>query len=278
MRTKELLSRATITDLFTTVFVLVDDYLQEAQRQKRFSLPSKRNQKASYSEIMTIVIMGEILQQSNQGAWYLLVKQCYADLFPVLPDLSRFYRIQRNLERIYADFAMLLADHDGNYAIDSKPVAICHYLRHRRERGMSQAASGRGGVGKYVHGFKLHAVVTGQGSICRFAITPANGHDVTVARCLLDGRYDDFSSIVGDKGYQGLGIFTPPKRNSKQASVWGTFFAKLRRGIESVFSSLQRCRHLALQQLNTFWSVRASVCRKIAAHNLLIFLSASANV
>jgi len=275
MRTKELLSRETITDLFTAVYVIVDDYLQEAVRQKRFTLPSKRNQKASYSEIMTIVIMGEILQQNNQGTWYLLVKQSYAALFPVLPDVTRFYRIQRNLAAIYADFALLLAEHDGSYAIDSTPVAICHPLRRQRERSMTQASTGYGGVSKRVHGFKLHAVVSGRGSICRFALAPANEHDVTVARCLLDKRVDDFSAIVGDKGYQGLGIFTPPKRNAKQAQAWCSFFAKLRKRVESVFSSLKRCHHLALQQLNSFWSIRASVCRKIVAHNVLIFLSAT---
>jgi transposase len=273
MRTKELLSRETITDLFTAVFVMVDDYLQEAVKHKRFKLPCKSNQKGSYSEIMTIVIMGEILQQNNQGAWYMIVKQSYAELFPVLPDITRFYRIQRNLTRIYADFAMLLAEHDGNYAIDSTPVAICHPLRRQRARSITQATTGYGGVSKRVHGFKLHAIVSGRGAICRFALIPANEHDVTVARYLLDKRVDDLRALVGDKGYQGLGIFTPPKRNAKQAQAWCSFFATLRKRVESVFSSLKRCRHLALQQLNSFWSINASVCRKVAAHNLLIFLA-----
>ena len=278
MRTQELLSDITITDLFTTIFVLVDDYLQEAQRQHRFHLPTKGNQKGTYSEIMTIVLVGEILQQRNQGLWYLIAKQSYADLFPSLPDRTRFYRIQRNLERIYADFALLLALHDDTYVIDSTPIPICRGARRYRDRNMTEATTGRGGVDKYVHGFKLHAVVTGSGSLCRFAIVPANEHDVTVGRCLLAERYDDLSRIVGDKGYQGLGIFTPPKRNSKEVGFWCSFFSKLRKGIESVFSCLKRCRNLALQQLNSFWSIRASVCRKVAAHNLLIFLSASTDV
>ncbi len=51
--------------------ILVDDYLQAVQRLGHLSLPKKRNQKASYSELMTSVLVGEILQQKNQGLWYL---------------------------------------------------------------------------------------------------------------------------------------------------------------------------------------------------------------
>ena len=115
MRTKELLSKQTATDIFTAVYVLVDDYLQVAQQLGRFKLPRKHNQKASYAELLTIVLVGEVLQQKNQGLWYLLVKTDYRALFPVLPELSRFYRISRNFERIYADLALLIAEHDGVY-------------------------------------------------------------------------------------------------------------------------------------------------------------------
>lgn len=144
MRTKDLLSKQTVTDLFTVVYVLVDDYLQAAQQLGRFKLPRKSNQRASYAELLTIISVGEILQQKNQGLWYLVIKSEYKQLFPVLPELSRFYRIQRNFERIYADLALLLAEHDGTYLIDSQPVPICKGIRYTRERAMTEASSGRG--------------------------------------------------------------------------------------------------------------------------------------
>lgn len=272
MRTKDLLSKHTVTDMFTVVYILVDDYLQASERLGRFKLPKKCNQKASYAELLTIILVGEMLQQKNQGLWYLVVQREYGALFPDLPELSRFYRVSRNFERIYADLAMLIAQHDGVYLIDSKPLPICKGIRFRRARLMGEAASGRGGPSKRFYGFKLHAICTAQGSICRFAIVPANEHDVTVAKCLLDERHDDLHGLIGDKGYQGLGIYTPPKQNAKEPQFWCDFFAKARKSIEAVFSSLTRCRNLALQQFNSFWSIRASVCRKIAAHNLILFL------
>ena len=156
MRTQNLLSSHTVTEIFTAVYVLVDDYLKASVSQGRFSLPEKPNQKGSYSERFTIVLVGEILQQKNQGLWYLLVQSEYKELFPTLPELSRFYRIGRNFERLYADFALLIAQHDGVYLIDSKPVPICKGVRHKRERRMTEAVQGRGGASKFFYGFKLH--------------------------------------------------------------------------------------------------------------------------
>ena len=92
---------------------------------------------------MTIVLVGEVMQQKNQGLWYLAVKAEYQALFPSLPELSRFYR-QRNFERSYADLALLMAQHDGVYTIDSQPLPICKGVRYTRDRQLSEADSGRG--------------------------------------------------------------------------------------------------------------------------------------
>lgn len=272
MRTTNLLSKHNVTDIFTAVYVLIDDYLQAADQLGRFKLPQKSNQKSSYAELLTIVLVGEILQQKNQGLWYLLVQCDYRALFPQLPHITRFYRVSRNFERIYADLALLIAEHNGVYLIDSKPLPVCKGVRYSRDRAMSQATSGKGGASKRFYGYKLHAVGNTLGYVCRFGIVPANEHDVTVAKVLLDEHADDLGSIIGDKAYLGLGIYTPPKSNAVEPAFWCDFFARARKSIESIFSSLQRCRNLALQQLNSFWSVRASVCRKIAAHNLILFL------
>ena len=275
MRTINLLSNHNVTDIFTAVYVLVDDYLQASESLGRFKLPKKSNQKASYAELLSIVLVGEILQQKNQGLWYLLVKSEYQALFPKLPSLSRFYRIQRNFERIYADFTFLLAQHaslEGVYVIDSKPLPICKGKRYKRPRRMIEAVSGRGGVGGFFYGFKLHALTSKSGYICRFAIVSANENDATVARALLDEHHDDLNAVLGDKAYKGLGIHTPPKANAKQPEFWSGFFTKARMSIETVFSCLTRTKNLCLQQLNSFSSVRASVCRKLAAHNLTLFL------
>ena len=59
---------------------------------------------------------------------------------------------------------------------------------------------------------------------------------------------------------------------SKQPGPWTLWMDNARKLIETVFSSLTRKGHLVLGQLNSFRSVRAKVCRKIAAHNFARWL------
>lgn len=47
-----------------------------------------------------------------------------------------------------------------------------------------------------------------------------------------------------------------------------------RKSIESVFSSPTRTKHLLLGQRNSFHSLRANDCRKIAAHNFALVFAA----
>ena len=272
--TRQLLQQHTLADLFTIVYVITDDYLKSSLEAQRFTLPNSSNQKGSYAELMTIALVGEVLHQSHAGTWFQLVKNEFSSLFPVLPDLTRYYRITRNLERVWADLALCLAnnaDEFTTYSMDSKPMPICKLKRARFPRAMTEAAKGFSTSGG-VHGFKLHAVVNNAQAICRFAIVPANEADVSVARCLVNEHEDDLSLILGDKAYIGMGIFTPSKRNARKPQLWTKLMDSARKLIETVFSSLTRAKHLVLGQLNSFWSVRSSACRKIAAHNLGLWL------
>ena len=261
--------QSTLSELFTVVYVLVDDYLKCSIEVGRFSLPTAENQKGSYAELMTIALVGELRSQDHMGDWFDSVKVEYAALFPELPHRTRYYRVLKRLERIFADFALRFAGSDTLHVIDSKPLPICKGVRWKRPRAMTEATSGRGGLG-WFYGFKLHAVTNQQGVICRFAVVSANEHDVTVAKCLLANTK---ALIIGDKGYAGCQIYAQPKDNELHPRVWTPALGWLRKSIESVFSSLLRSRHLLTSQLNSFWSIRASVCRKVAAHNLAWFLT-----
>ena len=148
-----------------------------------------------------------------------------------------------------------------------------------------------------VFGFKLHGIVNNAQMLCRFAIVPANEADVTVARALVNPECDELDRILADKATMPvsdlarqvrfeikkvhfmvkrrmlrMGVFTPPKKNATNPMPWTKLMDSARKLVETVFSSLSRGHYLALGQLNSFWSVRASVCRKIAAHNLQIWL------
>jgi hypothetical protein len=272
--TRQLLKEHTLEDVFTVVYVMVDDYMKASLATGRFSLPQAANQKGSYAELMSIALVGEMLGQPHSGTWFMLVADLGKDLFPVLPDVTRYHRILKNLERIWADFALCLANMvypDTTYSIDSKPIPICKRKRKAFYRAMSEASSGFSTQGS-VFGFKLHAVVNNLQMVCRFAIVSANEADPTVGKALLNPAQDELDRVLGDKAYLGCGVFTPPKTNALNPGVWTKLMDRARKLIECAFSSLTRSKHLVLGQLNSFWSVRASVCRKIAAHNLGISL------
>lgn len=252
------------------VYVLLDDYLKASEQAAIFKLPSSAKQKGSYAELMSIALVGDLLNQADTGLWFCLVKKEYKDLYPELPSESRYYRIMNNLERIWADFALFMASNSQGltYSIDSKPLPVCKFKRHNRPRAMPEATVGFSTQGA-VYGFKLHAVKADKGFITKFAITAAHEADVTVARVLLDEQ--ERSITLGDKAYIGCGIYTPPKTNALNPSIWTKLMDAARKTIESVFSSFTRTKHLVLGQRNSFRSIRAYTCRKIAAHNFACF-------
>ena len=274
-RIRTLLQKHTVEDLFTIVYTVVDDYIKLSLEIGRFKLPNAANQKASYAEIISIALVGELLREAHSEHWFIHVKLVYAHLFPSLPDVTRYHRVLKNLERIMADFALCLAntnDDSTTYVIDSKPLPICRYKRRAHPRAETQAASGYATMG-FVHGFKLHAVINNALMFTRFAIVPANDADARVCQMLLNGCEDDLTRVLGDRAYLGCGIVTDSRRNAKKPLPWTKLMDSARKLIEVAFSSLARGQFLALSQLNSFWSVRASVCRKVAGHNLRLWLA-----
>ena len=180
---------------------------------------------------MSIALVGEMLGQAHSGTWFMLVAQMRKDLFPQLPDVTRYHqksevasdaRVLKNLERIWADFALCLANivyPDTTYSIDSKPIPICKPKRKRFYRAMSEATSGFSTQGP-VFGFKLHTIVNDSQMICRFAIVSANQADPTVGKALLNPTYDELDRILGDKAYLSCGVFTPSRSNALNPKAW----------------------------------------------------------
>lgn len=104
--TRRLLTDHTLEELFAIVYTVTDDFITQSIRAGRFSLPESKTQKASDAELMSIALVGELLNQAEQGTRFLLVRAKLKHYFRALPDVTRYYRIMGNLERIWADFAL----------------------------------------------------------------------------------------------------------------------------------------------------------------------------
>ena len=250
-----------LDELFLHVYVYIDDWLKPYQAH----LPKHSRQKASISELLSIAVVGELLAQPFESTWYWLVQQRFHDLFPSLPEYSRYHRVLRNAEPLLAGLALSVVKQSQLHLIDSKPLPIAKGKRADWAK-LPEAAKGFSTMGM-VYGFKLHALTNEQGLFEKWAFAPANESDVTLAHELLEGLEQHV--VLGDKAYLGSSACTPKRKNMTQEDGWQSWMSKARKRIESSFSSLVRSLTLHAAQVKTFASLKTRVNLKIAAFNLL---------
>ena len=73
-KSRYLLENHTLRDLFTVVYVLIDDYIKASERAGVFKLPNSEQKKGSYSKLMSIAMVGDLLNQVDTGLWFCLIK------------------------------------------------------------------------------------------------------------------------------------------------------------------------------------------------------------
>lgn len=254
-----------LEELFLHVYVIVDDWLKE--NKAAFSLPQQRSQVASYSELFTIALVGEMVAQPYESVWYWLVRQSYCELFPRLPEYSRYHRVLRNAEKLFAALAFELAKTSATLfrIVDAKPLPITKGKRASWAR-CPEASKGFSTMGM-VYGFKLHALTNEQGLFERWSFAAAHHHEASVASELVEGIE---APIIGDKAYLGnTAIITPKRKNMIQTSLWSKALGRLRKRIETSFSVRVGSLTLHAAQVKTFRSLRTRVNLKIAAYNLI---------
>ena len=255
-----------LEDLFLHVYVLVDDWLKE--NESPFALPQQRTQVASYSELFTVAIVGELVAQPYESIWYWLVGQSYRTLFPKLPDYSRYHRIVRNAEKLWAALAPELVrslPEAELKIVDAKPLPVAKGKRAETCKCLT-ASKGFSTMGM-VYGFKLHALVNEQGLFERWSFASAHHHEAALVPELTEAMT---APIIGDKAYLGYEqITTPNRKNMTKPDRWNKTLNRIRKRIETSFSVLVGSLTLHAAQVKTFHSLRTRVNLKIAVHNLV---------
>lgn len=283
---------ATFEDFILTAYVIIDELY------KRFAPPEntgRRNilgAKTSDPEIITICICGELVGIDSEKAWYSFVKRNYRHLFPSLCSRSRFNRTRRALlqvtELIRQKIPTLFPIPDSGYfVVDSFPLAVCKFGRAR----YCHAFRGHGAdYGKCpskketYFGYKVHALVTLEGYVVAYDITPASVDDREGLRDLVEGRQG--MAVLGDKGYVGeaftqemsrQGIRLMALRRSNSREDWPKpvrqLIFKQRRRVETVFSQLSGQLNAERVLAKTFHGLCTRVANKILAYNLCLALN-----
>ncbi len=277
-------------DFCLWMYVVIDEVWQQIAPMFRRPGPAPE---CSDSELMTMAIVGQC-----QG-WDLetdLISQWreHHDLFPTVPERSRFNRRRRHLMQAInciRQFVLRMLDlaQDRYCTIDSLPVPVVQFHlvpSASREWAAHDAAFGKVVSKKQtIFGYKLHLLVTLNGVILDSVLAPAHATDLEVGEELLSEHTD--LVVIGDKGYisgrlaamlaehNRLHLLTIPRRNQKRQlpTDVAQFLNARRQIIETVHGQLTEQMGIETNHAHSFWGLCARLYTKLTAHTLALYLN-----
>src|SRR5437588_12671784 len=183
----ELLSdRFSREDLFLAVYCVVDDWMQQrfgssnAPRAHRGPQPEE----FADSELLTVLLVGELCHSRRERAWLRQVRQSYHRLFPALPEDSRFSRravAARELLRELRETILFWADADLEplRLLDSFPMPLCACYRIRQSSlPLGSATFGyNDSKRQFYYGLHPGCLITGSGFVEDLILAPGNCND-----------------------------------------------------------------------------------------------------
>ena len=273
-------------------YVLVDELWQRVGPWYRRPGPPPT---CSDSELLTMVLVGECrgwdLETEAVACW-----REHRDLFPVVPERSRFNRRRRALMQALIDLrrvalAQLDLAADRQCAIDSLPVPVMLFHLVPSSPATSDWRAAGATFGKVaskkqtIFGYKLHLLVTLGGVILDFELAPANRTDLEVGAELLAAHCDLL--VLGDKGYlsapiaatlreaAGVTLLTVPRANQRAQlpPAVVALHARWRQIIETVNEQLSAHLHVEENHAKRFWGLCSRLSSKLAAHTLCLALN-----
>ena len=279
-------------DFCLWTYVTVDDLWRRVARRYERPGPAPR---CSDSELITMILVGECrgwdLETDLVAAW-----QGHRELFPVIPERSRFNRRRRRLDLAINDLRRVILTlldlaQDRQAAIDSLPIPVIHFHLVPSSPAVGAWRSYGAAFGKVpskkqtIFGYKLHLLVSLNGLILDFELAPANVTDLAVGAELLGEQRD--LDVLGDKAYisaplaeqlcavAGVTLLTVPRQNQRvqRSEVFAALHARGRQVIETVNNQLSE--HLRIEQnhAKTFEGLCARLYSKLTAHTLCVYLN-----
>jgi len=279
-------------DFCLVTFVLIDDLWDELPADLK---PRGEQSDCRNSELLTMVLVEECMGWDEETAAISQWQQ-HRDLFPHVPDRTRFNRRRRALTdalRWMRQRVLALLDYaqDRYCVIDSLPVPVIGFhlvpgaasARYWRNEG---ADYGRVTTKKQtIFGYKLHLLVTLTGVIRTFSLAAASVHDVMVAPELLGEEWDRI--VLGDKGYisaplaqalreeRQVTLITPPRSNQRvpRDPAFTRVTNGMRQVIETINDQLEEQFRIGKNHAHTFGGLCARLASKLTAHTLCIYIN-----
>jgi hypothetical protein len=249
----------------------------------------------SDSELVTMVLVGECRGWDEETdlvrAW-----RARPDLFPVVPERSRFNRRRRALAPAInalrqATLRLLDLAEDRQCAIDSLPVPALRFHLVPGSPAVGTWKAHGAAFGKVptkqqtIFGYKLQLLVTLNGVILDFLLAPANVNDLEAGAELLAGHRDLL--VLGDKAYvsapvaaallaeAGITLLTVPRTNQRAQlpPALAALHTRWRRIVETVNGQLAGLFRIEENRAHSFDGLRARLYSKLTAHTLAVYLN-----
>jgi hypothetical protein len=290
-------------DILIATFVLVDD---AHQKLNRCFVPNRKHTPGggptfSDSEVIAISLFGEMVFTGAEDKTLHFIRQYHLDLFPQLPDNSRFNRRKRCLVETMEAIRCYLRDcwqashpqpQDVAHLrlVDSAPVPICTYTRGSRcqsvpidwrDEWFGVCASKK----TKFFGARCHITTTLDQMIDTWLLAPGSYDDRKPLVSLLEERQG--LGVIGDKGYVGADLedrlwevgdhllLALKRKNQKIQWPAGIqkLLGKLRHSVETAFSVLTTVFHLDKPGSRSFSGFLVRMTTKILAHTVSYFLA-----
>lgn len=274
-----------IATVLTTIFTYVDDYCKRFPIIKPGPKPNLSN-----SEIITIAIFCELMGKTSEYSHVRFVSQWLEDYFPHMIDRSRYHRrlklLTRSINNVRIEVLPDIGTSLSLQIIDSTPVPIISFKRAGFTPLFSEASYGHCAARSMTYyGFKLHLVTNDIGIPIHFDITPANTHDISVIKELLDVTSRG-SMVLADKGYVSknltltlsenlIDLWTPKRHNQKERESIHErkYFNAIRQKIEIVNGILKEQFQLENTLAKTVNGLISRIIRKLTAFTFGILIN-----
>ena len=239
--------KQSIDHQLTIYYVLVDNFLKQQPQLAAWRQSNNAAPPFTDAEVITLALMQSYFGCATLSQTYHLVRANAAPAFPRLCGYKQWLARLHRLSPIIGGLVVVSAGTPDSpyYVLDSKPIPVCHPLRHGRVRllredGAYFSKSTKG----WFFGFKLHGIVNSRGLVMGAIFTPANTDDRDPALALawsVDGGL-----ALADLGYRGeelrdlleteaaLLLLTPADAPPPQKAL----LSSLRERVETSFSQL----------------------------------------
>src|SRR5690606_17082543 len=165
-----------------------------------------RKQKMSDLEVVALSLTAEFMSIDSENALFKLIDQLE---IPNLIERSQFNKRRRKLflfsEEIRTKLASAFVSFEDYFIVDSMPLEICKFSRHKRARICKndfETAPSKGfcaSQNSWFYGYKLHGVCSITGVFHSLDITKTEVHDIHFLKNIKQQMSD--CVILGDRGY-----------------------------------------------------------------------------